>query len=117
MFLIVLFFSFKNFEGKPTIERKIDIPLETLDIPRTLQEKKLPPPMRPSIPVASDNEDFPDEITLPETEIDFKEPLAQIIAPPPDVEDEPPVPFYELSEKPVPIYTVNPDYPDIARKA
>lgn len=117
MFLIILFFSFKNFEEKPAIKQKLKIPIKTIDIPRTIHEKKIPPPVRPSIPVASEDEDFPEEITLPESEINFDEPLAQIIALPPEQDIEPPVPFYELSEKPIPVLTVNPNYPEIARKA
>ncbi len=115
--LILVFFSFKNFESKPTVDRTIEIPLETIDIPQTLQEKKTPPPSRPSIPVASEDDDFPEELTIAESEINFDEPLAQIIAPPQLEEDEPPVPFHALSEKPVPIHTVNPEYPELAKKA
>ena len=39
IFLIILFLSFKNFEDKPKIERKIDITIETIEIPQTLQER------------------------------------------------------------------------------
>jgi len=114
--LIIVFYSFKKFEAKYELEKKVDVKIETIEIPQTEQIHRPPPPARPSIPVASEDEDIPDELTIDETEIDFSQPLNQAPPPPPE-EDEPIVEFYALSEKPEVIKRVEPKYPDLARKA
>lgn len=113
--LIVVLYSFKKFEAGFKLEKTVDIQIESVDIPQTEQFNKPPPPARPSIPVAAEDEDIPDEITIEETEIDFTKPIEE--APPPPPEDEPIVPFYALSEKPEVIKRVEPEYPELARKA
>lgn len=44
--------------------------VETFNIPKTFQLEAPPPPSRPSIPVESDEDDFPEDITIAETELD-----------------------------------------------
>ncbi len=114
--LIIVFYSFKKFESKYQLEKKVDVKIETIEIPQTEQIHRPPPPARPSIPVASEDEDIPDELTIDETEIDFTQPLNEAPPPPPE-EEEPIVEFYALSEKPEVIKRVEPVYPDLARKA
>jgi protein TonB len=113
----IIFFSFKSFNKKPKSDGQIDIIIDIIDIPKTNYERKVPPPQQPGIPVASENEDFPEEITIPETEIDIFIPPAQLLTPPDLNEEEPVVPFADLSKKPEPIRKVKPDYPELARKA
>ena len=115
-FLILILFAFKKFESNYKLQKKVDIQIETVDIPQTEQINRPPPPARPSIPVASEDEDIPDELTINETEIDFSQPLEEAPPPPPE-EEEPIVEFYALSEKPEVINKVEPVYPDLARKA
>lgn len=114
--LIIIFYSFKKFESKYQLEKKVDVKIETIEIPQTEQIHRPPPPSRPSIPVASEDEDIPDELTIDETEIDFSQPVEEAPPPPPE-EEEPIVEFYALSEKPEVIKRVEPVYPDLARKA
>ena len=114
--LIIVLYAFKKFESNYELEKKVDIQIETVDIPQTEQFNRPPPPARPSIPVASEDESIPDELTINETEIDFSQPLEEAPPPPPE-EDEPIVEFYALSEKPEVIQRVEPVYPDLARKA
>ncbi|MBN2366315.1 MAG: energy transducer TonB [Calditrichaeota bacterium] len=114
--LILILFSFKKFEAEYELEKKVDVQIETIDIPQTEQINRPPPPARPSIPIASEDEDIPEELTIEETEIDFTQPLDEAPPPPPE-EDEPIVEFYALSEKPEVIHRVEPAYPELARKA
>lgn len=44
--------------------------VETFVIPQTFQFEPPPPPLRPSIPVESDDDDYPEDITIAETELD-----------------------------------------------
>ncbi len=117
MIVIVAFYSFKKFENSQTIEKKADVKIETIEIPPTEQIHRPPPPAKPAIPVASEDEDIPDELTIESTEIDFSKPIEEAPPPPPAEEEEPVVPFAALSDKPEVIRKVDPVYPELARKA
>ncbi len=98
--------------------KKIEIKVE--DIPQTEQVKRPPPPPRPSLPIPTESEDVPEDVTIESTELD----LTEIPPPPPPQDtgvdegyvfipyDEPPVPIggYEMIRK-------NLVYPELARKA
>ena len=114
--LILVFYAFKKFDVAYKLEKKVDVKIETVDIPQTEQFNRPPPPSRPTIPIASEDEDIPDELTIEETEIDFTQPVNEAPPPPPE-EEEPIVEFYALSDKPEVIHKVEPAYPDLARKA
>jgi len=109
----ILFYSFKDFKSSYKLE-KLDISIENVDIPQTEQFQRPPPPARPSIPIESEDEDIPDDLTIEETEVDFSESLENL---PPPEEDEPIVPFFALSEKPEVVRQSKPEYPELARKA
>lgn len=116
LIMVAVFYSFKKFESGYKLEKKVDVKIETVEIPQTQQINRPPPPARPSIPIASEDEDIPDELTIDETEIDFSQPVDEAPPPPPE-EEEPIVEFYALSDKPVVIKRVEPIYPELARKA
>jgi protein TonB len=117
LLLVILFlYAFKKFESGYELEKTVDVKIETVEIPQTEQINRPPPPARPSIPIASEDEDIPDELTIEETEIDFSQPVEEAPPPPPE-EDEPIVEFYALSEKPEVLNRVEPKYPELARKA
>lgn len=111
--ITILFYSFKDFKSSYKLE-KLDISIENVEIPQTEQFQRPPPPARPSIPIESEDEDIPDDLTIEETEVDFSETLENL---PPPEEDEPIVPFFALSEKPEVVRQAKPDYPELARKA
>lgn len=111
--ITILFYSFKDFKSSYKLE-KLDISIENVEIPQTEQFQRPPPPARPSIPIESEDEDIPDDLTIEETEVDFSETLENL---PPPEEDEPIVPFFALSEKPEVVRQSKPEYPELARKA
>ncbi len=113
--LIVLFYAFKDFHASYKLQKKVDIKIESIDIPKTEQLQKPPPPSRPAIPIESESEDIPEEQTIAETEINFNQQIQEL--PPPPEEEEPIVPFAALSEKPEVIKRVEPVYPELAKKA
>ena len=119
--LLVIFQAFKRFERKVEVQTKVDLEFEVQEIPQTEQQKRPPAPQRPTVPIESEDEDVPEDVTIESTEID----LTELPPPPPPPEeeidesaqifvayDEPPEPiggFAAIQEKLV--------YPEIARKA
>lgn len=112
---IGLFYAFKRFESSVTLNKVVDKEIETIEIPPTQQIQKPPPPAKPKIPVESEDEDIPEDLTIEEETFDFEAEVEDL--PPPPEEEEPIVPFYALSEKPEEIKRVNPKYPELAKKA
>ncbi len=98
-----------------------DIEILVEDIPPTEQIKRPPPPPRPSIPVPTESEDIPEDMTIEVTDLD----LSDITAPPPPPPDYGRYEEYEFipyDNPPEPIggYSrlhKNLKYPEIARKA
>lgn len=115
MMLVVLFFSFKQFETTAQLPESPDIQIEVIDIPPTEQISKPPPPSRPSIPVEAEDDELLDDVTIEDTEIIFDAP--EDAPPPPPPEDDEVFEFFAVSEKPVMLQQAKPDYPDLARKA
>ena len=87
------------------------------DIPETEQLKKPPPPQRPQIPVATESEDIPEDVTIMDTEIDLDAPPPPP-PPPPGAgrREESPI-FWAWEVAPELRKIVKPEYPEIARKA
>ncbi|KAA3610385.1 MAG: energy transducer TonB [Calditrichaeota bacterium] len=110
----LLFYSFKeNNSGPPPIPDIPDFTIEVVKIPPTIQHKRPPRPPQPTIPIASDDEDLPEDVQLEklfDPEIDFD------IEPPEPEEDEEPFTLWMVSEKPVLLYKEVPYYPELAQK-
>ncbi|MCD4665624.1 MAG: energy transducer TonB, partial [Bacteroidales bacterium] len=90
------------------------------EIPQTQQEKLPPPPSRPLIPIESESEDIPDDVTIEETDIDFDK--VPPPPPPPPADDDDSFVFVPYDEAPTPIggfaaIQKKLKYPEIARKA
>ncbi len=96
-----------------------EIIIEVADIPPTEQIKRPPPPPRPSIPIPTESEDVPEDLTIESTEVD----LTEIPPPPgPPEEDDDVNIFVPYDEAPYPIGGFGAiqrvlKYPEIARKA
>ncbi|MFQ5754243.1 MAG: energy transducer TonB, partial [bacterium] len=102
--------------------KPIEIKVE--DIPQTEQVRNLPsPPARPTMPIPTESEDIPEDVTIESTELQLD--LSKIPPPPPPPEDEgieERYVFVPYDEPPYPIggYAAiqkNLKYPEIARKA
>ncbi|MCK5032208.1 MAG: energy transducer TonB [Calditrichia bacterium] len=115
MMLVILFFSFKQFETTTQLPESPDIQIEVIDIPPTEQISKPPPPSRPSIPIEAEDDELLDDVTIEDTEIIFDAP--ENAPPPPPPEDDEVFEFFAVSDKPVMLKQAKPDYPDLARKA
>ena len=70
LFISFLFYVFPRLSGEVNvITKKFQDEIETFDIPQTQQEKFETPP-RPSVPVASDDDLFDEDITIEDTDLD-----------------------------------------------
>ncbi|MFQ6615970.1 MAG: energy transducer TonB [Fidelibacterota bacterium] len=118
--LVVFFWVFpKPLQRQRSGPHVSDLVLEQFEIPVTHQYEKPPPPARPAIPVASENEDLADDVTI--DEITFEE-FEAWDEPPPPPSGGPRVKFIPYDEPPEPIggYSTiqrNIKYPEIAREA
>jgi len=118
--MIVMFQTFKRFEHvkRELVEKQVIIKVD--DIPVTEQIDRPPPPARPAVPIPTEDEDVPEDLTMEQTEINFDEepPPAP---PPPEKEEETPM-FVPYDSPPNPIggfaaIQRNLTYPEIARRA
>ena len=67
----ILFYIFPRFLGEANkIATTVQQEIETFDIPQTEQIKLPEPPPRPSIPVASEDEFFDEDITIDDTDME-----------------------------------------------
>lgn len=119
--IIITFRVFpRPFEKERIVQQVAHVDIEQWDIPQTQQFDRPPPPPRPSIPVASEDEELADDVTL--EEISFEDFEVWEEPPPPPSEKGPRVRFIPYDEPPVPIggysaIKANIVYPEIAREA
>ena len=120
----VLFALFPSFEAEAYAKAEDPIIIQLEEIPETKQERRPPPPARPVVPVATDDPDVADDVTIEDTDLDLD---LDDFAPPPPMEDlvddveledeEEVVELWKVEKQPVPTKRAVPQYPDIARKA
>jgi len=118
--MVVLFLSFKKFETEVVEQVAPQIEIVVEDIPKTLQIKAPPPPSRPAIPVASEDEELMDDVTIEDTEIQFDE--IPPPPPPPQIEEDEIPPFLPYEQQPkiiggYPAFKARVKFPEIAEKA
>ena len=111
---------FPTFEASASNRQKKQIIIENVDIPETRQIKRPPPPPRPAVPIETESDDVPDDVTIESTDLDFDDAMVDMPPPPPPgsyEEEEEILEFYMVEQKPKVKHQVNPKYPEIARKA
>ena len=98
MLILIFFLTFQKFDKEviKTVVPQMEIIIE--DIPQTSQIKAPLPPSRPAIPVASEDEDLLDDVTIEDTEIRFTE--IPPPPPPPKIEEEEIPPFLPFESQP-----------------
>lgn len=117
--LIIWFQLLRTMSVEATEAAAPEVKIEVADIPPTEQVKRPPPPAKPSVPIPTENEDVPDDLTIESTELD----LTDIPPPPPPPEDDGDVNiFVPYDEPPSPVGGFAAiqralKYPEIARKA
>ena len=71
LFISFTFYAFPRFLGEAQkFDKTIQEEIETFDIPQTEQIKLPEPPPRPSVPVASEDEFFDEDITIEDTDLE-----------------------------------------------
>ncbi|MFQ5822532.1 MAG: energy transducer TonB [bacterium] len=69
--LITAFQSARHYLLAPASISKVNIKIEVADIPITKQIRRPSPPARPSVPIPTEEESIPEDVTIASTEIDF----------------------------------------------
>ncbi len=117
--LVGMFQASKRYEQRAQQEQKVDIKIEVAEVPQTEQQERQQAPSRPTIPIESEDEDIPEDLTIESTDINLDE--IPPPPPPPSGEEETPI-FFAYDDPPEPIggfaaIQRNLEYPEIARKA
>jgi len=125
---LALFAFYPEIKTQAYAKPQAPIIIQLEEIPETKQERRPPPPSRPVVPIATDNPDVPDDVTIEDTDIDF-DALEDLAPPPPleerevageielEEEEEEVVELWKVEKHPVPVKKVSPEYPEIARRA
>jgi protein TonB len=116
--IVMTFLTYRSFDVRAVVVDHTFESIEIEDIPETVQLKKPPPPQRPQIPIATESEDIPEDVTIIDTDLDLDAPPPPP-PPPPGArqrKEESPI-FMAWEEGPQLIKMVTPEYPEIARKA
>ena len=120
VFMILVFQAWKIVDVQTDVKESVDLAIQVEEIPQTIQQKTVPPPARPVVPIATEDETIPEDETIMITDIDFEE-----IPPPPvqpeQVNNTSPV-FVAFEEPPQPVggtsaIQANLEYPEVARRA
>ena len=116
--ITMTFLTYQTFEVRVVEMDHSFEAIELEEIPETVQLKKPPPPQRPQIPIATESEDIPEDVTIMDTDLDLDAPPPPP-PPPPGArqrQEDSPI-FMAWEEAPQLIKMVTPEYPEIARKA
>lgn len=116
--LIVAFQLARRFQIKPKKIADVNLVIEAEDIPATEQFRKPPPPPRPSLPVPSESDDVPEDLTIESTNLD----LGNVPPPPPPPDEDESTLFVAYDEAPrivggLGALSSKLVYPPIARKS
>ncbi|MCG8608513.1 energy transducer TonB [bacterium] len=99
--LVVLITGFqigKQFGFSTELPEKVDLQIEVEDIPITQQFRLPPPPVRPVVPVPTEDESIPEDLTIASTEISLSD-IPPPPGPPAEEDGEPPI-FFAYDEPP-----------------
>ena len=114
---------FPTLDIQATVSRPDQIVIQIEDLPETRQITRPPPPPRPAIPIETESEDVPDDVTIETTDLELED--VPVDLPPPPmaaseailVEEEEILDVWKVEQKPTLIRKVNPVYPEFALRA
>ncbi len=98
-------------------QKQADV-IEMVEIPPTAQEQQQAAPSRPQVPIEAEDEMDIEELTIEDTdlyemaELEVPDKISETVA-----EEEPPMEFWMVEEKPQPVKQAVPEYPELARQA
>jgi periplasmic protein TonB len=120
LLLIILNVFPKQLKISNDIAEVATIDLVVEDIPRTEQVDRPPPPARPVVPIPTEDEDVPEDLTIENSEIDFAE--LPPPPPPPKKSDDEGYTFIAYDSAPEPIggfasMLKHIQYPAVAKRA
>lgn len=117
---VVLAVLYPDMNVQAAAKKRDQIVINMEDIPETRQIQRPPPPPRPAVPIETESDDVPDDVTIESTDLDFDDATVDLPPPPPpgssDMEEEI-LEFFMVEDKPVLKKAAKPKYPEIARKA
>ena len=112
--------AFPKFESDVREIKRVAHMIEVQDLPETQQIKRPPPPPRPAVPIETESDDIPDDVTIESTDLDFDDAMVNLPPPPPpgsgDSEDNDAeiIEFWAVEQAPQPIKQAAPLYPEVA---
>jgi protein TonB len=108
-------------QATPSKPDQIVIQIE--DLPETRQISRPPPPPRPAVPIETESEDVPDDVTIETTDLELEDVPVDLPPPPPAGSEEAPfeeeeiLEVWKVEQKPRLLRRALPVYPQFALRA
>ena len=114
---------FPTLDIQATTAKAEQIVIQVEDLPETRQITRPPPPPRPAIPIETESEDVPDDVTIETTDLELED-VPVDLPPPPTaesesilLEEEEILEVWKVEQKPRLIRRAIPEYPGFALRA
>jgi protein TonB len=118
---IAVLFPTLDIQATPSKPEQIVIQIE--DLPETRQITRPPPPPRPAVPVETESDDVPDDVTIETTDLELEDVPVDLPPPPPAGSEEAPfeeeeiLEVWKVEQKPRLLRRTLPVYPQFALRA
>lgn len=114
---------FPTLEIQATPSKPDQIVIQVEDLPETRQLSRPPPPPRPALPIETESEDVPDDVTIETTDLELEDVPLDLPPPPTEeseailVEEEEILEVWKVEQKPRLVRRAIPVYPQFALRA
>ena len=118
---IAVLFPTLDIQATPSKPDQIVIQIE--DLPETRQISRPPPPPRPAVPIETESDDVPDDVTIETTDLELDDVPVDLPPPPPAGSEEAPfeeeeiLEVWKVEQKPRLVRRALPVYPEFALRA